>query len=83
MSAPRRGSYLSYSKILASETVSLFTFSQKNEMRILVKMEGICMVKADSHVAQEQRNKENPKGPAFCVLEVTTIECCQLEICGE
>ena len=27
--APRRGSYLSYSKILASKTVSLFTFSQK------------------------------------------------------
>ena len=41
------------------------------------------MVKADSHVVLEQFNKENPKGSAFCALEVTTIECCPLEICGE
>ena len=49
----------------------------------MVYLEGICMVKADSHVVREQCNKENPKGSAFCALEVTTIECCQLEICGE
>ena len=49
----------------------------------MVYLEGICMVKADSHVAREQCNKENPKGPAFCAIEVTTIDCCQLEICGE
>ena len=41
------------------------------------------MTKADSHVDREQFNKENPKGPAFCALEVTTIESCQLEIRGE
>ena len=37
--------------ILASETVSQFTFSQINEMKILLKViwaEGICLVKADS-----------------------------------
>ena len=38
---------------------------------------------ADSHVVLEQCNEENPKGPAFCALEVTTIGCCQLEIRGE
>ena len=61
--------HLLYSKIQASKTVSLFTFSQNNEMKILVKMvylEGICMVKADSHVVREQCNEETPKGPAFC-----------------
>ena len=31
------------------------------------------MVKADSHVVREQRNKENPMGFAFCALEVSTI----------
>ena len=41
------------------------------------------MVKADSHVVREHCNKENLKGPDFCVLEVSTIECCQLEIRGE
>ena len=42
------------------------------------------MVKADSHVGREQYNEENPKGPsAFCALEVTTIDCCQLDIRGE
>ena len=41
------------------------------------------MVKADSHVVREQCNEENPKGPPFCALEVSTIECYQLEICGE
>ena len=38
-------------------------------MKVLVKMvylEGICMVKADSHVVHGQCNEENPKGPAFC-----------------
>ena len=73
--AHRRGSYLSYSKILASETIFIH-FQSKNEMIILVKMvylEGICMAKADSHVVREQCNKESPKGPACCALEVTTI----------
>ena len=54
-------------------------------MKILVKMvylEGICMVKADSHVVREQCNEENPKGPALCAPEVTTMDCCQLEIRG-
>ena len=46
-------------------------------------LEGICMVKVDSHVVREQCNEENPKGLAFCALEVTTIDCCQLEIRGE
>ena len=32
------------------------------------------MVKAGSHVVREQCNEENPKGPAFCALEVTTID---------
>ena len=41
------------------------------------------MVKADGHVVREQRNKEIPKGKAFCALEVSTLECCQLEISGE
>ena len=41
------------------------------------------MAKADSHVVPEHCNKEIPKGPAFFAVEVTTIECCQLEICGE
>ena len=41
------------------------------------------MAKTDSHVVREQCNKENTKGPAFCALEITTIECCQLDICGE
>ena len=65
---------------------NIIHFQPKNEMKILVKMvylEGICKAKADSHVVREQCNKENPKGPAFCALEVTTIECCQLEIRGE
>ena len=55
-------------------------------MKTLVKMvylDGICMVKTDSHVVREQCNEENLKGPpAFCALEVTTIGCCQLEIRG-
>ena len=38
------------------------------------------MVEADSHVVREQCNEENPKGPASCALEVTTIDYCQLEI---
>ena len=41
------------------------------------------MVKADSHVVLEQCNEETPKGPAFCAVEMTTIDCCQLEIRGE
>ena len=42
------------------------------------------MVKTDSHVVREQCNKETPKGPvAFCALEVSTIECCQLALRGE
>ena len=38
------------------------------------------MAKTDSHVVREQCNRENSEGPAFCALEVTTIEFCQLEI---
>ena len=41
------------------------------------------MVKTDSYVAREQCNKEIPKGFAFCAHEVSTLECCQLEIRGE
>ena len=33
------------------------------------------MVKADSHVVREHCNEENPKGPAFYALEVSTIDC--------
>ena len=54
---------------MASKTVSLFTFSQKNEMKILVKMvylEGICMVEADTHVVWYQFNTDGPMEPAFC-----------------
>ena len=40
-------------------------------------------LKAGSHVVREQCNEEIPKGPAFCALDVTTIDCCQLEIRGE
>ena len=64
----------------------LYHFQPKNEMKVLVKMvylEGICMVKADRHVVREQCNEETPKGPAFCALEVSTKDCCQLEIRGE
>ena len=49
----------------------------------MVSLEGICMVKADSHGVQEQFNKENPKLPAFRAIEVTTIVFRQLEIRGE
>ena len=41
------------------------------------------MVRADSHVVREQCNKENPVGFTFCACEVSTIECCQLEIRGK
>ena len=58
-------------------------FQPKNEMRILVKMvylEGICMVKADSHVVREQCNEENPKGPVYCALQVTTMQICHASV---
>ena len=34
----------------------------------MVYLEGICMVKANSHVVREQCNEENPKGPFVCAL---------------
>ena len=78
--ARRGGSYLSYSKILASKTVSLVTYSQKMRWKFWSKWSTsnesarfmqIVMLFGSNLARETQRPP-----PPFCSLDRTTIESC-------